>query len=182
MLPVSEDHATDPISPYGVSKLAAERLTHLYCMHSKMESVVLRLFNTYGPGQTLSPYVGVVTIFVNQLRRGEQAIIYGNGLQARDFVHVKDVVHGYLRAMGAATNGETFNIGSGEALTVNRLYLLIAEVMGSELRPQYAPAAIGELQCSVASITKAQQELGYSPRYKFEEALSAVVDEICSHT
>jgi UDP-glucose 4-epimerase len=180
MLPVGEDHATDPISPYGVSKLAAERLTHLYCAHSKMDSLVLRLFNTYGPGQTLSPYVGVVTILVNQLRRGETPTIYGDGLQARDFVHVQDVVQGFVRAMAAPSSGETFNIGSGEALTVNALYRYIAASMGSELLPQYSPAAAGELRCSVASIAKAQQQLGYSPKYKFEQALPAVVSEICS--
>ena len=180
MTPVSEDHATNPISPYGVSKLAAERLTHLYCAHSGKESVVLRLFNTYGPGQTFSPYVGVVTIFVNLLRRGETPTIYGDGLQERDFVHVQDVVQGFVRAMGDTSSGETFNIGSGEALTLNSLYQHVAESMGSQLIPQYSPAAIGELRCSVASIAKARQKLGYSPGHKFEQALPAVVAEICA--
>ena len=177
---VSEDHPTLPLSPYGVSKLAAEQLTHLYCAQAGIESAVLRLFNTFGPGQTLSPYVGVVTIFVNQLTRGEQPTIFGDGLQMRDFVHVLDVVQGFSRAMSGRASGETFNIGSGQATTLNWLYRSVTEVMQIKQPPLHAPFAAGELLCSFADISKAIRELGYQPRYGLAESLPAVIEEICT--
>ena len=179
-LGVREDHPTSPLSPYGVSKLAAERLTHIYCAQVGIESAVLRLFNTYGPGQTLSPYVGVVTIFVNQLIRGDQPTIFGDGLQLRDFVHVLDVVQGFSKAMSNRISGETFNIGSGQATTLNELYLAVSEVMQIKQPPLYAPVAAGELLCSFADISKAIRELGYQPRHGLSESLPAVIEEICA--
>ncbi|MEO8736276.1 MAG: NAD-dependent epimerase/dehydratase family protein [Edaphobacter sp.] len=179
-LPVREDHPTLPLSPYGVSKLAAEQLTHIYSAQAGMESAVLRLFNTFGPGQTLSPYVGVLTIFVNQLIRGEQSTIFGDGLQTRDFVHVLDVVQGFYRAMSSTTSGETFNIGSGQATTLDWLYRSVTEVMQIKRPPLYAPIAAGELLCSFADISKAIRELDYQPRYGLAESLPAVIEEICA--
>ncbi len=175
---VPECHPTLPLSPYGVSKLAAEQLTHIYCAQAGMESAVLRLFNTFGPGQTLSPYVGVVTIIVNQLMRGEQPTIFGDGLQMRDFVHVLDVVQGFSRAMSSRSSGETYNIGSGQATTLDWLYRSITDVMQVHQPPLYATAAAGELLCSFADISKAIDELGYRPRYSLAESLPAVIEEI----
>jgi UDP-glucose 4-epimerase len=177
---VPEDHPTLPLSPYGVSKLAAEQLTHLYCAQAGLESAVLRLFNTFGPGQTLSPYVGVVTIFVNQLIRGERPTIFGDGLQMRDFVHVLDVVQGFSLAMSSRTIGETFNIGSGQATTLDWLYRSVTEVMHIKQPPLHVPAVQGELLCSFADISKAIRKLGYQPRYRLAETLPAVIEEICA--
>lgn len=176
--PVPENHATAPISPYGVSKLAAERLTHLLSEQSGMQSVVLRLFNTYGPRQALSPYVGVVTIFINRLLSGEQPVIYGDGEQCRDFVHARDVATGFLAAMEAEVSGETCNIGSGQARTVNQVLASLQRVMKTASLPQHVQAVPGELRYSVADITKARRLLGYHPVHDFESSVSAVVDEI----
>jgi UDP-glucose 4-epimerase len=177
---VPESHPKRPLSPYGISKLASEGLTQLYCGHAGMESVILRLFNTFGPGQTLSPYVGVVTIFVNQLRRGEQVTIFGDGLQTRDFVHVQDVVQGFSRALNGGASGEIFNVGTGRPTTVRQLHQAVADAMGSKLPPRYLPAAAGELLCSFADISKASCEMGYRPKYGLEESLPGVIEEICT--
>jgi UDP-glucose 4-epimerase len=176
--PIDERHPTVPVSPYGISKLASESLVHLVCRESGIGSACVRLFNTFGPGQALSPYVGVVTIFVNKLRAGERATIYGDGEQCRDFVHVEDVVRGFLCAMDGATTGETYNVGSGVATSVNQVLARIAKELGRPFDPVYADAVPGELRYSVADVTKAREQLGYAPRRRFDEAIGEVVAAI----
>jgi UDP-glucose 4-epimerase len=176
--PIDEDHPREPVSPYGISKLAAERLTHGICGKAGVESAVLRLFNTFGPGQTLSPYVGVVTIFVNRLRAGQAPIIFGDGEQCRDFVHVEDVASAFLAAMDAPSSGETFNVGSGAATSINHVFYRIREAMGSTIQPMYGPAAPGELRYSIADIGKAARLLGYRPRRSFDSGIEEVVSQI----
>jgi UDP-glucose 4-epimerase len=178
--PIAETHPTEPVAPYGISKLAAERLTHNMCEAAGIDSVALRLFNTYGKGQRLSPYVGVVTIFVNKLRKGQRPVIYGDGLQARDFVHVEDVVSGFVAAMDSPVSGETFNIGTGKARTVRSVFDALASVLRCSIEPEYLPAAAGELRYSVACIDKARTALGYAPKHEFESSISQVVEEIMS--
>jgi UDP-glucose 4-epimerase len=176
--PVNEGHPARPVSPYGISKLAAENLTHNLCAAAAIDSVVLRLFNTYGPGQKLSPYVGVVTIFVNKLANSERPIIFGDGMQSRDFVHVDDIVRAYVRAMQSEISGETFNIGTGRSTTINQVYRLVAAHMGCALEPEHAPSVPGELRFSVADISKARYLLGYEPSHEFAASIGSVVDEI----
>lgn len=172
---VTENHATEPASPYGVSKLAAERLTHLTCAEAGLESVVLRLFNTYGPGQRLSPYVGVATIFIDALRRGDQPTIFGDGEQSRDFVHVTDVAAAFAAAVDAPVSGETFNVGSGVALTVNGLLRSLARAMNVPCNPRHESAVTGELRYSLADVGKARAILGYAPATRFEDAVGELV-------
>jgi UDP-glucose 4-epimerase len=177
-VPLDEHYPTEPISPYGISKLAAERLTHTMCAQAGMQSVVLRLFNTYGPGQALSPYVGVVTIFVNALRQGKPPTIFGDGAQCRDFVHVADVVQGFVGAMEADVSGETFNIGTGVPTSVNTVLRHLNRVMQTSLAGRYSEAVAGELRYSIADIRKAHRMLGYAPQHRFETAIETVVRDI----
>lgn len=176
--PVSEEHPVRPASPYGISKLAAENLTHSLCAAAGMDSVVLRLFNTYGTRQKFSPYVGVATIFANKLARSERPLIFGDGCQARDFIHVHDVVSGFLSAMASGVSGETMNIGTGKATTVNELFQLIARQCGSSLEPVYSDPVPGELRYSIADITKAHRLIGYHPVHAIATSLPPVIDEI----
>jgi UDP-glucose 4-epimerase len=175
---IDENHPITPISPYGISKLAAERLTHTMCAQAGMQSAVLRLFNTYGPGQTLSPYVGVVTIFVNALHNGENPTVFGDGEQCRDFVHVEDVVSGFVRAMNANISGETFNIGTGVPVSVNAVLRSLNRVMQTAYTGQHVNAVPGELRYSVADIRKARNVLGYEPVHRFDSSIETVVREI----
>lgn len=177
-VPLDEQHPTEPISPYGISKLAAERLTHTLCAQAGMQSVVLRLFNTYGAGQALSPYVGVVTIFANALQQGQAPTIFGDGEQCRDFVHVADVVQGFIGAMEADVSGETFNIGTGVATSVNDVLRHLQRVLRTALPGQHVAAAPGELRYSIADIRKARRMLGYTPQYRFDTAIETVVHAI----
>lgn len=177
-IPIAESHPTSPVSPYGISKLALEQLTHQMGSSAGLESVVLRLFNTYGPGQRYSPYVGVITIFINKLSSGERPTIFGDGQQARDFVHVDDVVSGFLGAMDSSCSKETINIGSGVAHTVEQVYRAVAAALGSNVQPLYSPRVPGELRNSIASIEKARRLLHYVPKYVFENTLPTVVTQV----
>lgn len=181
-LPITEAHTTRPISPYGVSKLACEQLTHLYCANAGMQSTVVRLFNTYGPGQVFSPYVGVVTIFFNQLLQGQRPTIFGDGKQCRDFVHVNDVVQGFLCAMAGESSGQTYNIGSGVPQEVKNIFELVAHSIGTRLDPIYREAASGELLYSVADTSKAHQEIGFTPREQLGPSLARIRDEIATQS
>lgn len=177
-LPVAENHPVQPLSPYGVSKLAMEQLVHLCAAGTGVTSVALRFFNTYGVGQQVSPYVGAITIFTNALLQGLSPVVFGDGEQSRDFVHVDDIVDGCLRALEASCNGQTYNLGAGCPTTVNEVLQQVQRALGTNLPVQYAPRASGELRCSYADISFARRSLGYSPKRRLDEALPAVVTEI----
>lgn len=119
--PLSETWATLPASPYGAGKLAAEHYWHLLCAQAGVESTVLRLFNTWGPGQAPSPYVGVLTHFARRLEAAEPLQIFGDGEQRRDFVHVDDVVQASVRVLDHPAAGKTLNVGTGLATSVNEV-------------------------------------------------------------
>ena len=174
--PISEEYPTHPISPYGLSKLAAERYCLLMAESLGLETVILRYFNTYGRGQTYNPYVGVITIFINQLLSDRAPTIFGDGEQLRDFIHVSDVVKASLLAMRADCPGEVFNVGTGSATSINRIAALLADRIRSGRAPQYAEAAEGELLNSVADIAKARRLLGFVPTVHIEDRINEVIE------
>jgi len=173
--PLAETYATEPISPYGVSKLASERYARLVCAAAHIEQISLRFFNTYGPGQGLTPYVGVMTIFINRLLAGEPPLIFGDGEQCRDFVYVGDIVAANLLAMDAQADGQVFNIGSGRGVTVNTLARLLCQHINPRLMPVHQPAHPGELRNSVADITRARTVLKYVPQGQLEMQLDDII-------
>jgi UDP-glucose 4-epimerase len=176
--PIAEGHPTAPISPYGVTKLAVERLTHLMCARIGIPSVVLRLFNTFGPGQAFSPYVGVVTIFIDELSRGKRPTIFGDGEQRRDFVHVEDIARAFVGAMDAPVVRGTYNIGSGNGLSVNEIFSSIQHALGTNLEPLRADAVAGEVRFSVADISRARHDLAYHPVRKFHDSIREVASQV----
>ncbi len=161
--PVSESHPTAPLSPYGIAKLAAEKYWHMLCGEMGIESTVLRYFNTYGPGQTLTPYVGVITIFINRLLAGEPVTIFGDGEQRRDFVHVDDIVRANLCALDGNASGSTFNVGTGNGTSVNQIGAALIEMLAPELRAIHAPAEKGEMRNSIADISRIRNRFGFEP-------------------
>lgn len=177
-MPVSETHPTEPLSPYGISKLAAERYVLMMAPRLSIEPVVLRFFNTFGPGQGYTPYVGVATIFITRILRGEPCVIYGDGEQCRDFTHVSDIVQGCrLAADAPAAVGEVFNLGSGVGTTVNALAKLIQAELGAGTFRHEARDST-ELRYSVADISEATRLLGYQPRVRLQDRLSEVVESV----
>ena len=174
--PISESHATEPLSPYGVGKLAAERVCRQMLSSVGVPLTVLRFFNTFGPGQSYTPYVGVITIFITRLLRGETPVIFGDGRQERDFVHVDDITDGVLASLGRVPG--TFNLGSGRSTSLNALAALLAARVAPAVAAAHEPARDGELRFSVADISAARAAFGYAPRRTLTSHLDEVIADV----
>lgn len=174
--PIAESHPTQPISPYGIGKLAAEGVARQILAARGIPFSAVRYFNTFGPGQTYTPYVGVITIFVTRLLGGEPITIFGDGEQQRDFVHVDDIAAGTMATMGRTPG--TYNLGTGRGTSLNQLAALLIERLAPGHAPRYAPPQAGELRFSVADITAARQSLGYQPTRRLEHDIDGVIEDI----
>ena len=171
--PIDESHPKRPLSPYGVGKLAAEDVSRQILEARGIPFTATRFFNTYGPGQSFTPYVGVLTIFVTRLLRGEPITIFGDGEQQRDFINVQDIVAGVMATPGREPG--VYNLGTGRGTSLNQLASLVLEKLAPGQKPQYAPAQAGELRFSVADIRAARQALGFSPVRKLQEDMDEVI-------
>lgn len=177
-LPVDEEHPTKPISPYGASKLAGELvLESLMGSLGRPEYVTLRLFNVYGPGQSpSSPYSGVITKFIHAVTSGGEIVIYGDGEQSRDFIHVEDVAEAVIKALTTTEACATLNIGTGTRTTINELAKLVMNVAGREVPVKHAPPRKGDIRHSVASVKKAKRVLGWEPRIRLVDGLRTLLE------
>jgi UDP-glucose 4-epimerase len=174
--PIDESHPTRPISPYGVGKLAAETVSRQILAGRGIPFTAVRYFNTFGPGQTYTPYVGVITIFVTRLLRGEAITIFGDGEQQRDFVHVDDIAAGTLATVGRDPG--TYNLGTGHGTSLNELAVLLTERLAPGVEPVHAPPQAGELRFSVADISAARRALRYSPTRTLARDLDDVIHDV----
>jgi UDP-glucose 4-epimerase len=180
-LPTSESTPPDPISPYGVAKLAAER----YCIsfgrvYESFETVVLRYFNVFGPRQSpYSQYAAVVPRFIAAVDQGEQVTIHGDGEQSRDFTYVGNVVDATMRAADAAgASGLTFNVAAGSPASVNHLAETIGVVLGKPVARRFEPPRAGDIRDSWADISAAREVLGYEPRVDLAAGLERTAEAI----
>jgi len=178
-LPVTEDTPPDPISPYGVAKLAAER----YCVsftrvYESFETVVLRYFNVFGPRQSrLSQYAAVIPLFVDAITRGEPVTIFGDGEQSRDFTYFENVVDATVRAAEVPeANGRMLNVSAGKPATVNELAESLGRILGRDVLRQHAAERPGDIRHSWADITAAREVLGYEPRVELDDGLRRTVE------
>jgi UDP-glucose 4-epimerase len=173
-LPLHESMAPDPISPYGVAKLAAER----YCVsfsrvYHSFEAVVLRYFNVFGPRQDpRSQYAAVVPLFITAIAAGEPVKIFDDGEQSRDFTYVDNVVAANLLAAGAeGASGRIFNISAGSPVTVNELAETIGRLLGRPVERRYLPPRPGDLRDSWADVSESRRVLGFEPNVSLEDGL-----------
>lgn len=165
--PLSERAPTEPIAPYGAAKLAAERYWLMMNQQAGIPATALRYFNTYGPNQTFTPYVGVITIFIQRLLAGEAPIIFGDGEQRRDFIHVDDIVAANLAVLDApdgAGVGHVFNVGTGRATSVNEIAAGLIALIAPDRTAEHAPAHGGEMRNAIADIAAIRTALGWQPR------------------
>jgi UDP-glucose 4-epimerase len=168
--PAAENSPRAPLSPYGIAKLCAEEyLAGWNRIHGTRHAVV-RLANVYGPRQSSSLEGGVVAVFLDRLARGEETVIFGDGLQTRDFVYVGDVVAALLAIVGH--DGGVFNVGTGEETTVLALHRACAELAGDTAQPHFEAARLGEVRHSVLDVSYAARELGWSAHTLLAEGLA----------
>jgi len=173
--PISENHPTIPISPYGLSKLMGEQIVEFYAKQG-LKYAVLRLFNVYGPGQS-SAYAGVITCFINRLSEGKPPIIYGDGQQTRDFIHVYDVAEAIRLAIEGGLVNEAINIATGKPTAIKDLAELLIKLTRRDLKPIFMKARIGDVKHSYADISKAKSLLGFKPKINLEEGLIKLIEE-----
>jgi UDP-glucose 4-epimerase len=173
-LPREETQFPDPISPYAVSKLAAERFCVSFSrVYPLPETVALRYFNVFGPRQDpTSQYAAVVPRFIAAIADGQPVPIYGDGEQRRDFTYVDNVIEANVLAADAAdASGSVVNVATGRALSVNELADAIGAVVGTSVEKDYRPPRAGDVRDSWADVSAAQRLLGYEPRVDLEEGL-----------
>jgi UDP-glucose 4-epimerase len=169
--PATEETARLPVSPYGIAKLCAEEYLQGWNRIHGTSNVVLRFANVFGPRQDSGLEGGVVSIFLERMADGKETLIFGDGGQTRDFVYVGDVVAALLAAAGR--DGGTFNVGTGEETSVNRLHELCRAVAGVEEPPRYEEARLGDARRSVLDVSLIERELAWRPRVSLEDGLRA---------
>jgi dTDP-L-rhamnose 4-epimerase len=179
-VPTPETKANGLKSVYAIGKFVQERLTLTLTRQYGMEGAALRLWNVYGPGQALSnPYTGVLAIFASRIANGQAPMIFEDGQQRRDFVHVSDIARAFVLALDhPQADGEVFNIASGIDRTVEEVALLQAASMGREdLKPEIAgKARAGDIRHCIPDLTKAEAVLGYRAQQDFGEGLAELAE------
>ena len=180
-LPTLESTAPDPISPYGVAKLAAER----YCIsfsrvYHSFETVVLRYFNVFGPRQSpFSQYAAAVPLFVTAIAAGEPVTIFGDGEQSRDFTFVSNVVDATVRAADAPeASGRMFNVASAAPVSVNHVADVIGRILERPVQRHHLPPRAGDIRDSWADISAAREVLGWEPSVDLEQGLRLTVESL----
>lgn len=181
-IPIKEDHPIEPDSPYGCTKLCEEKLCLSYAKLYDIEAVCLRYFNVYGPNQRFDAYGNVIPIFVFRMLRNESLLIYGDGDQTRDFVHVDDVVQANIKAADSIGVNGAFNIASGTRVTINRLVEMIAKENGNSIKTEYGAERPGDVRHSLADISLANQRINYAPLVDLETGVKEYVHWARKHS
>ncbi len=174
---VREDMPPHPDSPYAVSKLAAEHYVRTIGRLWGIETVILRIFNAYGPGQALPPaHAPVIPKLIHQTLGGGSLVIFGDGRQTRDFVYIDDVIEAMVAAATARhVDGEVINVGSGQETSVRDLAVKIGQIVGRPVEPLYSQAQSGGVERLCADIGKAGRLLKYAPKVSLEDGLRFIL-------
>lgn len=172
-LPMKENMRLQPMSPYGVTKLAAEHLCYLYWKNYNVPTISLRYFTVYGPRQRpdMGPYK-----FIRDILQGNPITIYDNGTQTRDFTYIDDIINANIKAALSPVTGESFNIGGGNQITVNTLIQIIEKACGCKGIIIYGEHQKGDVTDTLADITMAYTKLGWSPDISIQEGIGSFVN------
>lgn len=173
-LPFDEKHPNTPLSPYAVSKLAAEQYAKVFHEVYGMATMSLRYFTVYGP--RMRPDLAI-NIFTGNMLAGRQSTIFGDGEQTRDFTYIEDVVEANLKLLETTNaNGQVFNVGSGRRITLNEIFKTLQDITGNHTEPIFKDHVKGDAYHTLADISKAQKLFGYDPKTTIEEGLAKYVE------
>lgn len=177
-LPKMEGKEGNPISPYAITKLANEKYGFLYHMLYGLDTYGLRYFNVFGKRQDPEgAYAAVIPKFVSLLLKDETPVIYGDGMQSRDFTYIGNVIEANFRACQAPKEaaGQVYNIAFGETNRLIDIYRELCSILGKDIEPMYEPQRMGDIRHSHADISKAKTWLGYSPEWNFRQGIKAAI-------
>lgn len=174
-LPINEKHPVKAMSPYGVSKHTPEHYLKYFNNAYDLDYTVLRYSNVYGPRQSSAGEGGVIAIFIDRMREDKRPIIYGDGKQTRDFIHVYDIIEANLKALDTASR-KTLNISTRSETTVNKLVKFINEKLGKKLEPIYKERREGDIRHSILDNSRALDYLDWEPQYEIEEGIKQTVN------
>jgi UDP-glucose 4-epimerase len=179
-LPKVETMPVAPLSPYALTKYAGERYCQVFHALYGVETVALRYFNVFGPNQDpTSQYSAVIPKFIKMIKEGRRPVIYGDGMQSRDFTYVSNNVEANLLACTAPNvAGEVFNIACGERYTLLDLVQTINEILGTQVEPLFEAPRPGDVKHSLADIEKAKRMLGFEVKVKFREGLEKTIQTL----
>jgi len=178
-VPIDEKHPLCAPHPYGASKIAADRMCYAYTQTYGMDIPILRFFNTFGPRQRDLGYGGVISIFTRRVLSNLPPIVFGDGKQARDYVHIEDAVNGYDKVLNHKGQiKEPLNFGTGKAISIINLASMIIELCGKkgQLEPVFVDPRIGEIKNLIADASKAMKVLGWAPKYVFKDGLAEFIN------
>jgi len=176
-LPLDENSPLDPISPYGISKVQTENLVHDYCIKHGINGISLRFFNIYGKGQS-SAYAGVITKFVEYIDNDSPLIIFGDGTNTRDFIHISDVVRAIKSAMIniSGKKGDVYNIATGKSISIKKLAELMLSISKKNLEIKFESMKKGDILKSETIVTKSKFELDFISNIQLENGLTDFFD------
>ncbi len=178
ILPIHENIALHPISPYAASKVAGEAYCSAFESCFGLETIVLRFFNIYGLRSENSPYSGVITKFLQKIIKGEALTIDGDGEQTRDFIHVSDIVKAVILALEQERlKGEVFNVCTGVPTSINELVATLETVTGKNLNVKYGPARLGDIRSNYGNPAKTEENLGFRASVDLTKGLQMLFEE-----
>jgi UDP-glucose 4-epimerase len=172
IMPIAENHPTNPITSYGIVKLAVEKYLGLFSHLHDLDYTTLRISNPYGPYQNPGGQQGAVTVFLHRLHTGQPVTIWGDGSVVRDYLYVSDLVEALKLAAEAETRQKTFNVGSSRGTKLNELVAIIAEVTGERPEVEYVPGRALDVPANVLDVARVRDELGWSPRTELAEGVA----------
>ena len=173
---LSENAKTNPVSPYGKSKLEMEEIVKILSKQHGFNAIILRFFNIYGTGQS-PEYAGVITKFLQKIKENKSLEIFGDGMQSRDFISIGDVITSFYNAISKidGKNGSTYNIATGKSISINDLAGLMISICGKDLKIIHLTPKEGDIKFSQADISLAEKELGFQPKIDLKEGLKNLI-------
>jgi UDP-glucose 4-epimerase len=175
-MPIAENHATDPVSPYGVSKLAIEKYLHISRLESGLDYKILRLSNPYGPLQVNNKGQGLIPTVIEKALKGESLTVWGDGFNTRDYVYIDDLEEAFVKAVEYTGDIRTFNVGSGVGSSVLEIVSAVSELIGSEMTIDFLPGRASDPSANVLDVRLASTELGWEPKTSLSEGLGMSVE------